>query len=188
VDKVATQELGLGWALGVAQGIRTDLSSQVLPAEEGEPASAHRVLPQSITLRTKNYVERIAEQMNESYERGCYDACLVMMRRLVETLIIECFEAKSIADRAKSDGHFMMLNELVEELLKVDAEPGLWNLNRKCKEALPKIKKKADMSAHARTYLARRNDVDNIKDDLRIVVEDLVHTAGIQRPRRRASD
>lgn len=188
MDKCAPQEEGFEWALGVARGIRTSLAAQVLPAEEGEPASAHRVLAQSITIRTKQYIERIAEQMNECYERGCYDACLVMMRRLVETLIIECFEAKSIADRAKKDGHFMMLNELVEALLAIDAEPGHWNLNRKCKEALPKIKKKADMAAHARTYLARRHDVDDIKDDLRIVVEDLVHTAGIQRPRRRTSD
>ncbi len=188
MDDFEVQEHGFGWAFDVAQGIRSTLSTQVLPAEEGEPATGHRVLAQSITLRTKNYIERIAEQMNEAYERGCYDACLVMMRRLVETLIIECFEAKGIADRAKRDGHFMMLSELAEELLRVDSGPTGWNLNRKCKEALPKIKKRADMSAHSRTYLARRHDVDDIKDDLRIVVEDLVHTAGIQRSKRRTSD
>lgn len=184
MDNSFIRDQGFDWALGIAHGIRTSLSTQVLPAEEGEPASGHRVLAHTITLRTKNYIERTAEQMNECYERGCYDACLVMMRRLVETLVIECFESKGIANRAKKDGHFMMLSDLVEELLKVDAEPGLWNLNRKCKEALPKIKKKADMSAHARTFNARRQDIDELKEDLRIVVEDLVHTAGIQRPRR----
>ena len=184
-DKHSFEKQGVGWALSVSRGIQSSLESLTLPPEEGEPASGHRVLSQTITIRTKNYIERIADQMNECYERGCYDACLVMMRRLVETLIIECFEANHIADRAKKDGHFLMLNELIEVLCKVDSEPAGWNLSRKCKEALPKIKKRADLSAHSRSYLARRHDVDDIRDDLRIVVEDLVHTAGIQRSRRR---
>jgi hypothetical protein len=160
--------------------VRQDL----LPPEEGESPTAFRVLARSITARTRNYVERIADQMNECYERACYDACLVMMRRLVETLIIECFEKHGNADRAKRDGNFLMLSELIDELLKVDAEPSGWNLSRKCKEALPRIKRKADMAAHARTYLARRHDVDDIRDDLRIAVEDLIHISGLQRPRR----
>ena len=185
MDELKRLEEGFGLALAATHEIRSSLTRLVLPPDEGEAASGHRVLAQSITLRTKNYIERIAEQMNESYERGCYDACLVMMRRLIETLVIECFESHSISDRAKRDGHFMMLNELLEELLKVDSEPGGWNLNRKCKEGLPKIKKKADMSAHSRTYLARRHDVDEIKDELRIVVEDLVHSSGVQRSRRK---
>jgi len=32
-----------------------------------------------------------------------------------------------------------------------------------------------DLSAHNRRYIARKNDLDKLKDDLRIVLEELIH-------------
>ena len=104
----------LKWMVGVSTDLRGTLSSLLLPPDEGEPASGHRVIAKSITLRTKNYIERVSEQVNETYERGCYDACLVMSRRLIETLNIECFEKHAIANRAKVNGNFMMFQDLID--------------------------------------------------------------------------
>jgi len=41
---------------------------------------------------TRGYIEKVCEQMNGCYQFGFFDAASVIMRRLVETLIIEAYE------------------------------------------------------------------------------------------------
>ena len=71
-----------------------------------------------ITKGTRPYIESIAEQANGSFEQGWYDACAVMLRRLLETLIIECYERHEMADSIKGeDGNFFSLRELIAHIL-----------------------------------------------------------------------
>jgi hypothetical protein len=37
------------------------------------------------------------------------------------------------------------------------------------------IKKIGDLSAHNRRYTAKKQDIEKIKDDIRIVIEELTH-------------
>jgi hypothetical protein len=46
--------------------------------------------------------KHITNQVNGAYEKGSYDACTVMIRRLLETLIIEAFEHHGIAANIKA--------------------------------------------------------------------------------------
>src|SRR5437763_40075 len=75
----------------------------------------------------------------------------LMIRRLVETLIIETFEAHGIADRIKNPGgDFFHLADLVNITL---AETS-WNLGRNTKQALRDLKDVGDKSAHSRRFIA----------------------------------
>jgi hypothetical protein len=121
---------------------------------------------------TRDYLLSTAKQASACYEYGLHDACLVMIRKLVETLIIDLFEKRSISDRIKdADGNFLYLSGLIPKLLSCNE----WSLSRNVKAALPKIKKKGDMSAHSRHYTAKKKDIDEIRDDLRVVIEELLH-------------
>ena len=80
------------------------------------------LFPLSIFEGTPNYIHRIALQANGCYERGWYDGCAVMMRRLIETLIIECFEKNGIELKIKnSEGNYFYLGDLNKKFL-------VWNL------------------------------------------------------------
>src|SRR5262249_51464997 len=46
------------------------------------------VLPMAVVQKTRSYIERVVIQANGCYEHQWYDACAVMIRRLVETLIM----------------------------------------------------------------------------------------------------
>src|SRR5262249_21203980 len=116
-------------------------------------------------------------QANGCYERGWYDACSVMVRKLVEVLIIAAFEAKGEAARIKKDDNFLMLNGLVDAILARND----WNLGRETKPALPLLKSLGDRSAHNRHYLARKADMDKVLPGLRVTVEDLLHHANLVR-------
>ncbi|PRG71059.1 hypothetical protein C6T64_16495 [Burkholderia cenocepacia] len=119
----------------------------------------------------------MVHQINGSYEGGWYDASAVMIRRLVETLIIEVFEASGIADKIKnSNDDFLFLRDLIGVLI---AEKS-WNLSRNAKAALPRLKDVGDQSAHSRRFVAHRQDIDKLIPDLRVVIQELVTLAKLK--------
>lgn len=160
-----------------AKAIQADVDSELGPPEEGLRASGQRVLPMSVVRGTRGYIERVANQANGAYEKGWYDACAVMLRRLLETLIIEAFEHHNSATKIKNAaGDFLYLRDLIDRCVQ---EPG-WNLSRNCKQAMPRLKDVGDKSAHSRRYNAHRGDLDPLLADIRSVVQELVYLAGLK--------
>src|SRR5689334_5845374 len=116
----------------------------VAPAVGERPANEY-MLPFALVRRTRGYVEIVVNQINGCYEKGWYDGCAVMMRRLIETLIIECFEHHGIDSKIKDgNGEFFYLEELINRTLSETK----WNLGRNTKQGLPRLKKIGDFSAH----------------------------------------
>lgn len=145
--------------------------------DEGLLSQTQQVLPMSLFTNTRGYIAKIANQINGCYERGWFDACAVMIRRLIETLLIECFEHHQLAKKVTTaGGDFLSLGDLIDMALK---EP-TWNLGRNTRRALPRLKNIGDRSAHARRYLARKWDIDQVRDDLRISTEELLFVAGLK--------
>ena len=125
---------------------------------------------------TRGYLEKIVFQINGCYEQGWFDGCAVMMRRLLEVLIIECFEKNNIASKIKDGaGNYFLLGELVNATLN---EPA-WNLGRETKRALPILKDSGNRSAHGRRYTAHREDIDKLNPDFRIACQELLYLSGL---------
>lgn len=147
------------------------------PAPKPEADSGDEILPFALVEGTRGYIERVVRQVNACYRHECYDACAVMARRLVETLIVEAYEHHKIDSKIKNQaGDFLHLRELVPLALN---EPR-WNLGRNTKKALPKLKDLGDRSAHGRRFNAHRDDVDKIASDLRTVVQEFLAIAGLK--------
>ncbi len=158
-------------ALDTAQTMQKEADHLWLPPPVSKPSRNEMVLPNSIVKGTRGYIEIVTHQINTTYENACYDACSVMIRRLVETLIIEAFERRNIADKLKNaSGDFPYLKDLITHTLNETS----WNLSRNVKQALPKLKDIGDLSAHNRRFNAVRQDIDKIIDALRVVVQELL--------------
>jgi hypothetical protein len=129
-----------------------------------------------LTQANRSYITTIGRQMNGCFAQGWYDACAVMMRRLVEIVIIEAFEHKNISNKIKdTNGDYRHLSDLVGLAL---AEPA-FTLSRNSKRALPKLRDLGHLSAHGRYYHATRTDIDQIQQGCRVVVEEFLHHAGL---------
>lgn len=128
------------------------------------------LIPLEIFENSKKHLQRIAEQINNCYNIKAYDACFILLRKLTEVLIIEIFEEYKLESTIKdSDGNYLMLKKLISSFQN---ERSFSNINnRNVKESLPKIKKNGDLSAHNRTFIARKGDIDRLRDDFRIVFE-----------------
>ncbi|HXR39900.1 MAG TPA: hypothetical protein VN776_12430 [Terracidiphilus sp.] len=158
--------------------LASDAPREFLPPSEGTRPTGEHILPFSHVRGTRGYIERVVNQVNGCYERGWFDGCAVMMRRLIETLIIECFEKFEIADTIKDPktGEFLFLRDMIDMLLQEKS----WNLGRNTKQALPKLKNVGDQSAHSRRYNANREDIDKLANDFRVVCQELLYLAGLK--------
>ena len=157
--------------------IEADCRVTLLPPEDGLAAIGQPIIPFALVRGTRGYLERITHQINGTYSNGCYDSCAVMIRRLIETLIIEAFENKKMAESIKNQsGDFYYLSELIEKTLAQRS----WGLSRNTRQALPKLKDIGDKSAHSRRFNAVRNDIDKIHLEIRLLVQELVSLAGLK--------
>ena len=145
------------------------------PPEIGATSSTEQVLPFSVVRGTRGYLETTTHQINGSYEKGWYDACAVMMRKLLETLIIELFEQRQMAAKIQTPtGDFEQLETLIR---KVISEPS-WNLSRATKRVLPKVQKLGNNSAHGRRFNAHRGDIGGLKSEFRVAVQEFIQLCG----------
>ncbi|QTN30896.1 DUF4145 domain-containing protein [Akkermansiaceae bacterium] len=160
-----------------SQQLQSDFLRFANVPEEGLPAETHQVLASSLTRGTRGYIEKIANQINGCFEKGWFDGCAVMIRRLVETLIIECYESHGLQQNIKDqNGDYLFLRDLITSML---GETG-WTIGRNCKQALPKLKDIGDRSAHSRRYTANKKDIEKIVDDLRVATQELLYLAKLK--------
>ncbi len=159
------------YLLEIVSKIKDDLPNRYVPPSGGTLPRSQSVLPHAMVKNTKGYIERVVFQINGSYENGWFDACAVMMRRLLETLIVEVFEYFKIDSKIKNAaGDFLYLSDLISALLAESS----WNLGRNTKRVLPRIKDIGDQSVHSRRFIAHREDIDKLLPDFRIVVQELL--------------
>jgi ribosomal protein S19E (S16A) len=149
--------------------------------EMPDSSAAGQLIPLGIVQGTRGYIEEIAKQANGCYDNDCYDACAVMIRRFIETLIIECFESRNTeAKIKKSDGNYLYLSDLIRRFLEEQS----WIPTRNTKASLPELKTIGDLSAHSRYYLAKRSDIDRVKPDIRVVAQELISIAKLNENRK----
>lgn len=157
--------------------LRDSIRAKNPPPEEGASSPEESIIYFSLVRNTRGYLERLVHQINGAYSSGWYDASAVMIRRLVETLIIEVFEKHGIASKIQNtNGDFFYLKELINALTTEKT----WNLSKNSKNALPKLKDVGDMSAHSRRFIAQRQDIERLIGDLRVIVQELVTLADLK--------
>jgi hypothetical protein len=145
------------------------------PTEEGDDADG--LFPLAILDQAKRgYLISIGRQVNGAFRRGWYDACAVMMRRLLEIAIIEAFEARGLAAKIRdSSDNYLQLSDLVDRALKETT----WSLSRNARKYLPQLRDVGHQSAHGRYFLARSGDLERLRAGCRVVIEEFLHHASL---------
>ena len=165
-------------SLDIAKDIQADIPQHSKPPAEGFKSETDQIIPVSYVHKTRGYIEKLVNQINGCYEKGWFDACAVMIRRLCEILIIEVYESRGmIANIQDLNGNYFSLDALIR---CVTNEPS-WNLNRFSKASLPKIADAGNLSAHGNRYNAHVADIDLLIPGLRATVQDLIKLSGIQK-------
>ena len=77
-------------AVGLAAELQRLVSETVKPPSETAVSHDEPVIYIALVRDTQGYIEKVTHQINGAYTNGWYDTSAVMIRRLIETLIIEC--------------------------------------------------------------------------------------------------
>lgn len=136
-------------------------------------------LPEAIWKNTRGYIEAVCREINGGFRHAYYNGAAVMLRRVLETLIIECYEHLQRESEIKNaGGNYFMLGDLVERACGENGHRGL-NLGRDSKKALQDARNVGNWSAHARKYLANAGDFEKLRLGMRILVQELIQTADL---------
>lgn len=138
--------------------------------------AADTIFPMTLLAKTsRGYLQAVGAQMNGAYSQGWCDACAVMMRRLLETSIIEAFEECGIATKIKDkNGDYFMLTKMIDIAL---AETCWGSLTKNTRRALPRLRDLGHQSAHTRRFTAQKSDIETVRNDVRVAVEEFLHLA-----------
>jgi hypothetical protein len=148
-----------------------------------QPAMDHSAgyLPEAVWIDTRGYIESVCKQLNGCFRAAYYDAASILLRRLIETLILEAYEHLGRQNEIKDgDGNYFMLKHLVERANGKDSHAGL-DLGRDAKKTLEDVKALGDKSAHNRRFVAHASDLTNIQGHVRTTVQELIQIANLKR-------
>lgn len=124
----------------------------------------------------RNYLDRLIQQINHSYANNCYDATAVLMRRLFEVILVLSYQALDIDDEIKDssgNGHLML-----ESIVNNAKNNKTLKLSR-IKKEFDTFRMIGNFSAHSITYTAGKKDIDDIKINYRVMLEELYTKAGL---------
>lgn len=147
------------------------------PPSESAPSRDQPILPLAMFKRCRRrYIVTVAHQINSTYSVASYDACTVMIRRLIETLIVEVYEHHNALEKIQDENkEIRTLKSLVDIVTK---EPK-WNLSRNSKKALDAIKNYGDLSAHSRRFNAHREYIEQNIRGIQVVTQELLVLADL---------
>lgn len=127
-------------------------------------------------LGKRPFLDNLIRQINHSYASNCYDAVAVLMRRLFEVLLVLSYQHFEIDDQIKdlSGKGYIMLDGIVKNVknnktLKIS----------RIKSEFDKFRMVGNFSAHSITYTAGKKDIDDIKINYRVMLEELYNKAGL---------
>jgi len=166
------------YALNVAKRIQADADEVSKPPLEGRKSKTDQVIGSSLVRGTRRgYIEKVVQQINGTYENGWYDACAVMLRRLIGILIHEVFESHGIACKIKDNNNNLLhLDKLID---KIHNEP-TWDLDEDSKKTLHALREIGNWSAHKRRYYTHRSDIEKLLPNIRVTVQELIYLAGLK--------
>ncbi|MEA4852856.1 MAG: hypothetical protein VB082_01120 [Christensenella sp.] len=124
----------------------------------------------------RKYLDKLITQINHSYSNNCYDACAVLMRRLFEVLLVLSYQHLGIDNEIKDSNGvgYIMLDGIVKNA----KNSTILNLPR-IKNEFDTFRMVGNFSAHNITYTAGKKDIDDIKLNYRVMLQELYDKAGL---------
>ena len=143
-------------------------------------SASSEYIPSDILDRMPHYIVRLVPQINGAYEHEWYEAAAMILRRLVETLIIELYSRRgwTIEVQDPATKEYLLLQALID---KINGDPRL-HMQRRTIEGLKKVKELGDTAAHDFKIRIRKSDLDRIQSAVRLSIERLIFTIGETAP------
>ena len=154
--------------------LHSDLAAEVEAAESNPIFSTTTAFIPNDLIQERQYIlKKVLWEINRCYDAECYNGCAILARRLMESLIIDCYEGLGMEKKIKNGEDYFDLSKLIGLAV---TEPK-FKLTRNTKKIFPELKFLGDLGAHNRKALVRKEDIDRLHQAMRSAVEELVNQA-----------
>jgi hypothetical protein len=149
-------------------------SQQAIPSPSTPTGVADAFIDPGIFRDCPHFISYLVPQINGCWDRAWLEACALIIRRLLETLIIWLFDQRgwSVENR-DTDGSYFKLQTLVD---KVCGDSRIRLTSREA-SGLQHLKAIGDEAAHDFKVRVRRNDLKSHRLELRLACERLIFIA-----------
>jgi hypothetical protein len=126
------------------------------------------------------YIIRLVPQINGTYENEWYEGTAMVLRRLMETLIIELYTRRGWSRDVQDPdtNEFVQLKSMID---KLNGDARL-RVQKRTIDGMSKVKEVGDTAAHDFRIRIRKSDLDRIQSAVRLTCERLIFTIGESAP------
>ncbi len=135
------------------------------------------IIPEKLYLNTRGYIEQLAKQINGCYNENFFDACAVIMRRLLEVLLIHSYEHKGRLVDIEENGGYKNLSYIINHT----TTNRVLSLSKESYDTLDDFRVLGNFSAHKIQYNSKRKDIKKVANQYRLVIEELLYESGIKK-------
>ena len=134
------------------------------------------VLPQALFIASRGYIVSVCNQINACYQYNIFDGCAMLMRRLLEMLLILTYRHLGREDEIKNaHGGYHKLSAIIVHY----TQNKVFTLAKNSQDVINEFRELGNHSAHTVEYHARRVDVERIRMDYRVCIEELMYRCGL---------
>jgi hypothetical protein len=137
--------------------------------------STDEILLADLYENSRGYLRSLGRQINKCYAENLFDACAILMRRLLEVLLILAFREIGGETAIEQDGVHVSL----EKIVAVAKQSQKLKLSRNTKTTLDDFRTLGNFAAHKIEYSTRRGDIDSVRVEYRGAIEELMYKAGV---------
>ena len=135
------------------------------------------ILPDILFHSTRGYIESLSKQINATYNHNIFDGCAVLMRRLLEILLIHSYEAAGLISQITDNGGVRNLSFIINHTCS--NKP--FALSKDSLDVLDNFRQLGNFSAHRIQYNAKRRDINNIRLQYRMTIEELLYASKLRK-------
>jgi len=130
-------------------------------------------LDPSIFKDSPSFISFLIPQINGCWDHDWFEACALICRRLLETLIIHLYETRGWTRDIRNVDGYVGLQKLVDV---VSSDPRV-GLEKRSKDGLAHLKMMGDVAAHDYKVRVRKPDLERKRTELRLACERLLFIA-----------
>jgi hypothetical protein len=155
---------------------KMEVKYHYLKESSEEIETVNTILPESLYANTRGFIERLARQINASYENNIADGCAVLMRRLLEILLILGYRENGKEAEIQDGATHKKLTTIIDYTISTKA----LLLQKDTLETLHDFRLLGNFSAHAIHYNCRKEELTKIARKYRVAIEDMLYAAKLK--------
>lgn len=151
--------------------------NSVVPKKYKRVLTKPQILPIELTNKTRGFIEKLAKQINSTYQNNDFDACSMCMRRLLEILLILTYQRNNKENDIKDNDNYKNLSSIIN----FTKSNNYFNLSKKVLDTIDEFRKLGNHSAHRIYYNCLKKEIDAVKSEFRVTVEELLYKSNIKK-------